>query len=88
MRVLTLSALLAALATTLAALVPCLGPLNKIAVPLSFGAAAFGVLGLLVDRDPETERVRDPNTYLAALLVGIALVVFGIVRCSMGGEPG
>ena len=87
MRVLTLSALLAALATTLSALVPCLGPLNKIAVPLSLGAAALGVLGLVVDRDPETEHVRDPNTYLAALIGGIALAVVGIVRCSMGGGP-
>lgn len=85
MRVLTLSALLAAIVTTLVAFVPCLGLLNLLAVPLSIGAALLGTLGLWIDRDPVTDRARDPNTYVAALLSGIGLALVGMVRCWIGG---
>lgn len=85
MRVLTLCALLVALVATLVAILPCLGVLNLVAVPLSIGAALLGTLGLLIDRDPATDQVREPNAYLAALLGGIVLALLGILRCFLGG---
>ena len=85
MRVLSLTILILAMCSTFAGFVPCLGWLNWLAVPLSALAALLGALGLLIDRDPDTDRVRDPNTYVAALIGGVVLAGVGAIRCFLGG---
>ncbi len=85
MRVLTLSMLIAAVLLSGVALVPCLKNLNWLAIPFSAATALLGALGLVIDRDPTTQHVRDPNTYIAALVAGIALAGWGVVSCFLGG---
>jgi hypothetical protein len=71
--------------STVAGLPCCLGWINWFAVPIASACAVVGLLGIALDRDPATRAARDVNTHLAAVIVGVACVAIGSLRCAAGG---
>ena len=69
---------------TLVGIVPCLGCLNYVGIPLSLVTAVVGVVGLASDRDPQTNEPRDRGLHLLAVVGGIVLMAIGMVRLSLG----
>ena len=72
------------LALTLLGLVPCLGCLNWLAVPLSVACAAVAAIGLATDRTA-TGRPEGQATYGLGLAVGALMIGVGCLRCFLGG---
>ncbi len=81
----TLVVLVLGVLLVLGGLIPCLGWMNWLGVPLASAAAMLGVLGLATDRDPETKQARSQALYICALIFGLTMAVVGFLRCGAGG---
>ena len=84
MQVVSLFLTASAALLTLFGLIPCLGCLNWLAVPLSVAAATVGVIGLATDRRPDGS-ADGQGIYLAGLFAGALLIGVGCLRCFLGG---
>ncbi len=85
MKTATLVVLVLGVLLVLGGLVPCLGWMNWLGVPLAAAAALLGIIGLATDRDPETRQVRSQALYICALVFGLTLATVGALRCGAGG---
>lgn len=65
-------------------LVPCLGWMNWIGVPMCAAACLIGILGLASDKDPTTNLSRNVPIYFAGILVPIVMGGIGTLRCILG----
>lgn len=70
---------------TLFGLIPCLGWLNWIALPLCLVTVVVGVMGLASDKDPSTGQARGRNAHLAAVIFGLILASVSFLRWVLGG---
>ena len=68
-----------------AGIIPCLGWVNWMAVPLSAAAVALGIVGLTRKEKKADGTTPDGGLYLAAIIVGSLCIVIGTIRCLMGG---
>ena len=69
---------------TLFGLVPCLGWLNWLAIPMSFVTVVVGVVGLASDRDPQTGAARGRPAHLLAVVLGLVLGAVATLRWLLG----
>ena len=81
----TLVLLTVTLPLFLIGLVPCLGWVNWVGVPLAVSTALVGLAGLAFDREPETRRPIGGLARVLGLVAGILMAVLGSLRCLMGG---
>ena len=70
---------------TLVALIPCVGWLNFVAVPLCLVTVVVGIVGLASDRDPATGRARGRGSHLMAVIFGVVLASVAFLRWVLGG---
>jgi hypothetical protein len=70
---------------TLFGLVPCLGWLNWVALPLCLVTVVVGVMGLVSDKDPATGKSRGRNAHLMAVIFGLMLAALSFLRWVLGG---
>ncbi len=65
-------------------LIPCLGWLNWVGIPVSALTALIGLIGLCSDRDPVTLCMRGVVAHILALAMGSLLTLIAIIRCALG----
>jgi hypothetical protein len=65
-------------------LIPCLGWVNWVAIPMSALCVTSGLVGLFTDRDPASQRMRGVVAHLFAMGLGSLLVLIAVVRCALG----
>lgn len=65
-------------------LIPCLGWVNWIAIPLSSLTVTSGLVGLFTDRDPQTQRARGVLPHAFAIAMGSLLTLVSVLRCALG----
>jgi hypothetical protein len=70
---------------TLFALIPCVGWLNFIAVPMCFVTSVVGIVGLASDKDPASGEPRGRSAHLMAVIFGLILGCVAFVRWVLGG---
>ncbi len=66
-------------------LIPCAGILNWAAVPFCIVPFIVGIIGLVTDKDPETQENPNSALYIATIVVPICLALVGTIRCALGG---
>lgn len=66
-------------------LVPCLGWVNWIAIPLAALSMTCGIVGLFTDRDPATGVTRGVPAHALAVSLGSLMVLVSVLRCALGG---
>jgi hypothetical protein len=59
-------------------LVPCLGWVNWLGVPLNLITLILGIVGM-------TKETPNKGAYIAALIVGVIGILGGALRCFLGG---
>lgn len=67
-----------------AGLIPCLGWVNWMAVPLSAAAATLGIVGVTRKEKNADGTTPDGTLYTAAIIVGAICVLVGTIRCILG----
>ncbi len=70
---------------TLFGLIPCVGWLNFIAVPMCFVTTVVGIVGLASDKDPASGEPRGRSSHLMAVVFGLILGCVACVRWVLGG---
>jgi len=84
MSVSSLTLLFLSAALTLFGLVPCLGWLNWVAIPLCFVTVVVGVMGLASDKDPHSGEARGRGVHLLAVICGLVLGAVATLRWVLG----
>lgn len=69
---------------TLLGLLPCLGWLNWLAIPLAFVTVVVGVMGLATDKDPQTGEARGRVAHLLAVVLGLVFGAIANLRWLLG----
>ena len=77
--------LILAFVSVIIALFPCAGWLNWVAVPFCAVPVIIGIIGLAVDKDPETKKNPNMVLYILTIVIPFGLGIMGIVRCIIGG---
>jgi len=70
---------------TLFGLIPCVGWLNFIAVPMCSVTTVVGIVGLASDKDPASGRPRGRSAHLMAVVFGLILGCIACARWVLGG---
>lgn len=68
-----------------AGIIPCLGWVNWMAVPICAATAVVGIVGLTRKEKKADGTTPDGGLYLAAIIVGSIFIVVGTIRCLLGG---
>ena len=84
MSVSSLTLLFLSAVLTLFGLVPCLGWLNWVTIPLCFVTVVVGVMGLASDKDPQTGQARGRGAHLLAVIFGLVLGAVATLRWLIG----
>ena len=70
---------------TLFALIPCVGWLNFVAVPMCLVTTVVGIVGLASDKDPASGEPRGRSAHLMAVVFGLILGGVACARWVLGG---
>jgi len=85
MKIAALVTLILACVGILVGLVPCAGILNWVAVPFCAVPVIVGIVGLVTDKDAETQKNPNMALYIVSIVVPIGLGIVGMIRCALGG---
>jgi len=66
-------------------MIPLLGWINWVTIPMALITVVVGVMGLATDKDPQTHRARGRLAHLMAVVLGLAIGAVATLRWMMGG---
>ncbi len=85
MKIAALVTLILACVGIIVGLIPCAGIINWAAVPFCAVPVIVGIVGLVTDKDPETQTNPNSVLYICSIVVPIGLGIVGCIRCILGG---
>jgi len=69
-------------------LIPCLGALNWFGIPLCVVTMIVAIIGLAVDRESGTGKMRHSVLYILALVLAVAAIPIAALRLILGAGVG
>lgn len=85
MKTASIVTLILALIAVVVGFFPCFGWVNWIGAPFCAIPVVVGIVGLITDKDPETQQPRDLGVHLGAVIGGVLLGIGASIRCMLGG---
>ena len=85
LKIAALCALIGGIVLSLIGLVPCLGLVNWLALPVNLAAIALGAIGLVKGKQPDGSANPYQTIFIVAAAVGGLFFVVSFVRCLLGG---